>query len=213
MMRSNPNEGRAVRRIILSASALAISAIAAGEPLDQLFAPGGHRRRWSGTIASLCNPRKLSIPITTEEHVRSPRQKRGRKCSAQQPTYGRDTERQESGSLTELTHADRIATIGRLAASIPHEVNQPITAMVTNAQAALRLPPSDEGRRGAARASDENRMSIGANAMRSFLALGPVDHPLCVCQCGYGASLAARCHRSSQPRLGLRSASAADRLR
>ena len=56
-----------------------------------------------------------------------------------QPAYGRGTERQESGSLTELTHADRIATIGRLAASIPHEVNQPITAMVTNAEAALRL--------------------------------------------------------------------------
>jgi C4-dicarboxylate-specific signal transduction histidine kinase len=56
-----------------------------------------------------------------------------------QPAYTRDSERQESGSLMELTHADRIAIIGRLAASIPHEVNQPITAMVTNAQAALRL--------------------------------------------------------------------------
>ena len=55
MKQSNPNEGRAVRRIILSvASALAISAIAAGEPLGHLFAPGGHRRRWSGTIASWC---------------------------------------------------------------------------------------------------------------------------------------------------------------
>ena len=54
-----------------------------------------------------------------------------------QPAYGRDTERQESVSLTELTHADRIATIGRLAASIPHEVNQPITAMMANAEAAL----------------------------------------------------------------------------
>jgi len=61
MKQSNPNEGRAVRRIILSASALAISAIAAGEPLGQLFAPGGHRRRWSGTIASLCNPKPNSI--------------------------------------------------------------------------------------------------------------------------------------------------------
>jgi hypothetical protein len=58
------------------------------------------------------------------------------------------------------------------AAPTPHEVNQPITAMVTNAQAALRLPPSDEGRRGAARTSDENRMFTGANAMRSFFALG-----------------------------------------
>jgi C4-dicarboxylate-specific signal transduction histidine kinase len=55
-----------------------------------------------------------------------------------QLAYTRETERQESGSLTALTHADRIALIG-LAASIPHEVNQPITAMVMNAQAALRL--------------------------------------------------------------------------
>src|SRR5258708_33857096 len=28
--------------------------------LGYLFAPGGHRRRCSGTIASSCNPRKLS---------------------------------------------------------------------------------------------------------------------------------------------------------
>jgi C4-dicarboxylate-specific signal transduction histidine kinase len=61
-----------------------------------------------------------------------------REKPSSQPAYTRETERQESGSLTELTRADRIAIIG-LAASIPHEVNQPIIAMVTNAQAALRL--------------------------------------------------------------------------
>jgi C4-dicarboxylate-specific signal transduction histidine kinase len=38
----------------------------------------------------------------------------------------------------ELAHAHRIAMMGQLTASIPHEVNQPIAAMVTNAQAALR---------------------------------------------------------------------------
>jgi C4-dicarboxylate-specific signal transduction histidine kinase len=54
------------------------------------------------------------------------------------PAYTRETERQKSGSLSELTLADRIAILG-LAASSTHEVNQPITAMVTNAQAALRL--------------------------------------------------------------------------
>jgi C4-dicarboxylate-specific signal transduction histidine kinase len=61
-----------------------------------------------------------------------------REKPSSQPAYTRDTEWQERRALTELTHADRIAMIG-LAASIPHEVNQPITAMVTNAQAALRL--------------------------------------------------------------------------
>ena len=61
-----------------------------------------------------------------------------RERPSSQPAYTRDTEWHESGSLTELAHADRIAIIG-LAASIPHQVDQPITAMVTNAQAALRL--------------------------------------------------------------------------
>jgi C4-dicarboxylate-specific signal transduction histidine kinase len=37
-----------------------------------------------------------------------------------------------------LARANRIATMGQLTASIAHEVNQPITAVLTNAQAALR---------------------------------------------------------------------------
>ena len=38
----------------------------------------------------------------------------------------------------ELAHANRASIIGQLTASIAHEVNQPISAMVTNAEAALR---------------------------------------------------------------------------
>ena len=38
----------------------------------------------------------------------------------------------------ELAHANRVATMGQLTASIAHEVNQPITAAVLNAEAALR---------------------------------------------------------------------------
>jgi PAS domain S-box-containing protein len=37
-----------------------------------------------------------------------------------------------------LAHASRVATLGQLSASIGHEVNQPITAAVTNAHTALR---------------------------------------------------------------------------
>src|SRR5947209_2130188 len=47
-----------------------------------------------------------------------------------------------------LAHANRITTMGQLTASIAHEVNQPIAAVVTNAQAALRWlniqPPDAE---------------------------------------------------------------------
>jgi C4-dicarboxylate-specific signal transduction histidine kinase len=39
---------------------------------------------------------------------------------------------------SQLTHLDRVATIGLLAASIAHEIKQPISATVTNAEAALR---------------------------------------------------------------------------
>jgi signal transduction histidine kinase len=46
----------------------------------------------------------------------------------------------------ELAHANRVATMGQLTASIAHEVNQPIVAALMNAQAALALldpRPSD----------------------------------------------------------------------
>jgi C4-dicarboxylate-specific signal transduction histidine kinase len=43
----------------------------------------------------------------------------------------------------ELAHANRVATMGQLSASITHEVNQPITAAVTFAEAARRWLSAD----------------------------------------------------------------------
>ncbi len=50
----------------------------------------------------------------------------------------RESERRYHDAQIELVHANRVATMGQLSASIAHEVNQPIAAAVTNAQAALR---------------------------------------------------------------------------
>ena len=50
----------------------------------------------------------------------------------------RESERRYREVQMELAHANRVATMGQLTASIAHEVNQPIAAAVTNAQAALR---------------------------------------------------------------------------
>jgi C4-dicarboxylate-specific signal transduction histidine kinase len=50
----------------------------------------------------------------------------------------REVDRRYRETQMELAHANRVATIGQLTASIAHEVNQPIAAMVTNAEAALR---------------------------------------------------------------------------
>jgi PAS domain S-box-containing protein len=49
----------------------------------------------------------------------------------------RDSERRYREALMELAHANRVTTMGQLTASIAHEVNQPIAAVVTNAQAGL----------------------------------------------------------------------------
>jgi signal transduction histidine kinase len=51
----------------------------------------------------------------------------------------RETERRYREMQLELAHANRVATMGQLSASIAHEVSQPIAGTITNAQAALRL--------------------------------------------------------------------------
>ncbi len=51
----------------------------------------------------------------------------------------RESEQRYRQAQLELAHANRVATMGQLTASITHEVNQPITAAVTYASAARRL--------------------------------------------------------------------------
>jgi len=46
------------------------------------------------------------------------------------------SERKRAGA--ELAHANRVATMGELTASIAHEVNQPLAALLTNAETAVR---------------------------------------------------------------------------
>ena len=53
-------------------------------------------------------------------------------------TEGKRAEEALREMQTQLAHANRVATIGQLTATIAHEVNQPIGATVTNAMAALR---------------------------------------------------------------------------
>jgi PAS domain S-box-containing protein len=50
----------------------------------------------------------------------------------------RESEQRYRESQMELTHVNRVTTMGQLTASIAHEVNQPIAAAVTNAAAGLR---------------------------------------------------------------------------
>jgi PAS domain S-box-containing protein len=50
----------------------------------------------------------------------------------------RESEQRYREMHMELAHANRVATMGQLSASIAHEINQPITGVITYADAALR---------------------------------------------------------------------------
>src|SRR5882724_4779967 len=75
----------------------------------------------------------------------------------------------------ELAHVTRVATLGELTASIAHEVNQPIAAIVTNGNACLRWltgnsPNLDEAREAARRIiRDGNRAGDVIGRIRTLL--------------------------------------------
>jgi PAS domain S-box-containing protein len=50
----------------------------------------------------------------------------------------RENEKRYREAQLELAHANRVATMGQLTASIAHEVNQPLSAVAANAEACLR---------------------------------------------------------------------------
>jgi signal transduction histidine kinase/ABC-type uncharacterized transport system substrate-binding protein len=51
----------------------------------------------------------------------------------------KQAELETQGLRNDLAHAGRVATIGELTASLAHELNQPLTAILSNAQAAQRV--------------------------------------------------------------------------
>ena len=75
----------------------------------------------------------------------------------------------------------RVSTLGELAASIAHEVNQPLAAVVTNANACLRWmdaqpPDADEAEAAVHRiVRDANRASDVIARIRSFLRRGDLQ--------------------------------------
>jgi two-component system sensor kinase FixL len=81
----------------------------------------------------------------------------------------------------DLAHVTRFATMGELAASLAHELNQPLSAMVTNAQAAVRLlannPAGIEDVNEALRdiASDGRRAGGVIHGLRKLLRRGERD--------------------------------------
>ena len=83
----------------------------------------------------------------------------------------RDSIIERHRAQAELAHVNRVATMGQFTASIAHEVNQPIGAVVTNAETALRWlganrPDLDEAQQALAR--------IAGNGIRASDVIGRI---------------------------------------
>jgi PAS domain S-box-containing protein len=85
--------------------------------------------------------------------------------AVQDVTQRRSSEEALSKARSELAHVTRITSLGVLTASIAHEVNQPLSGIITNAGTCLRMlaadPPNVDGARETARRTirDGNRAS------------------------------------------------------
>jgi len=83
----------------------------------------------------------------------------------------------------DLAHIGRVTTLGELAASLAHELNQPITAAITNANTSLRWlaraePDLDEAREAIMRiVKDGTRAAEVINRLRSFYKKGTPPQP------------------------------------
>lgn len=85
----------------------------------------------------------------------------------------------------ELTHMARVMTLGALTASIAHEVNQPLSGIITNASTCLRMlaadPPNLDGARATAQRTlrDGNRASEVIQRLRAmFVRKQPTTEPV-----------------------------------
>ena len=95
-------------------------------------------------------------------------------ASVQDVTARRLAEEARDKARSELAHVARVMTLGTLTASIAHELNQPLSGIVTNASTCVRMlandPPDVDGARETARRTirDSNRASEVITRLRAL---------------------------------------------
>jgi PAS domain S-box-containing protein len=96
-----------------------------------------------------------------------------------------DEQRRYHEIQLELAHANRVATLGQLSASIAHELNQPLTGILTNCGTCLRMlttePLNVDGAREAVRRTirDGNRASDVISRLRALFSRNePASEPV-----------------------------------
>jgi two-component system sensor kinase FixL len=114
----------------------------ARDAIRQAFLQQG---RWEG---ELIHTAKDGARIVTDSRWSLQRGKDGRPAAVLDTNTDITARMQVEETLhktqSALAHATRVATLGELSASIAHEVNQPLAAIVTNGEAAVRWLARDE---------------------------------------------------------------------
>ena len=108
-------------------------------PLEEIMADLLRAGHWEG---ELTHTKRNGMQVLTSSRWSLQRDARGRPVEIMETNNDITERRLAQEALNqaqeELAHVTRVTTLGELSASIAHEVNQPLAAIVTNGQACLR---------------------------------------------------------------------------
>src|SRR5580765_5853628 len=155
-------------------------------PLDELMVELTRTGRWEG---ELVHTRRDGTTVVVASRWSLRRSTHGRALAILE-TNNDITERKRAEEAlhqarTELAHVTRVTTLGELAASIAHEINQPLAAIVADANACLHWldadpPPLDQLREAlAAVVNDGNRAAEVLVRIRAMLARSAIARQPC----------------------------------
>jgi PAS domain S-box-containing protein len=136
------------------------TAEAIGQRTTDLIAPDGLQEEVEGLMARMAGTREVFTVETVRRHKDGTRVPVSVMCVPLSSTGSgysgyliyrdltetkrlQDEERRYHDIQMELAHANRIATLGQLSASIAHELNQPLTGILTNSGTCMRMLTAD----------------------------------------------------------------------
>jgi PAS domain S-box-containing protein len=142
-----------------------------------------------GPGADLDSEYRLQMPDQSVKHLhlvaRATRDPEGYLTyvgAIQDITERKRSEEALSRARSELAHVSRVTSLGALTASIAHEVNQPLSGIITNASTCLRMlatdPPNVDGAKETAKRTirDGNRASEVIRRLRALFAKKDLTH-------------------------------------
>jgi two-component system sensor kinase FixL len=155
-------------------------------PLNEITAELTRTGRWEG---ELVHTRRDGTKVVVASRWSLQRDDQGRPAGTLETnndTTGRKrAEEALHQAQTELAHVTRVTTLGELAASIAHEINQPLAAIVADANACLHWlavdrPPVDKVRETlAAIVKDGDRAAEVITRIRALLSRSSIAHEPC----------------------------------